>query len=381
MQNSSPTYHQQLTRARYVEDQSTPLLNLFLSLQLIALGGLLLILATITLSSGISKRHPIFINFIVTWIISCASYIFMVGHPIDWEPPYELCLIQASLIYTVPSLNMQNFRVNTDSRLARKFPSFRLQSPDPIVINFEQIMMFFRASFPLPDIHGYGRSWYVWLVLVPYIPAIITFSLSLGIGLKHPETVRRIDSGMYCNMENQYPGKISAILVLVFMLACIILEVLICRDVRRHMSALRNEVFGHLKATLIRVLAFSAFTVVAVIMSIIFFFTDNHGPALNIIIALVPIDAVLVFGTQEDILRSWASSIRSVFDFFRNLLPSKSRSETDILSPTQERMLPRFAFVPVPLKHLTPSYDPSRPHSNSTYESTSDISRMSYVNK
>lgn len=358
MQNSSPTYHQQLTRARYVEDQSTPLLNLFLSLQLIALGGLLLILATITLSSGISKRHPIFINFIVTWIISCASYIFMVGHPIDWEPPYELCLIQASLIYTVPSLTSA--------------------STLTLVLH---IMMFFRASFPLPDIHGYGRSWYVWLVLVPYIPAIITFSLSLGIGLKHPETVRRIDSGMYCNMENQYPGKISAILVLVFMLACIILEVLICRDVRRHMSALRNEVFGHLKATLIRVLAFSAFTVVAVIMSIIFFFTDNHGPALNIIIALVPIDAVLVFGTQEDILRSWASSIRSVFDFFRNLLPSKSRSETDILSPTQERMLPRFAFVPVPLKHLTPSYDPSRPHSNSTYESTSDISRMSYVNK
>ncbi|KAI3621658.1 hypothetical protein WG66_009458 [Moniliophthora roreri] len=316
MQNSSPTYHQQLTRARYVEDQSTPLLNLFLSLQLIALGGLLLILATITLSSGISKRHPIFINFIVTWIISCASYIFMVGHPIDWEPPYELCLIQASLIYTVPSLNMQNFRVNTDSRLARKFPSFRLQSPDPIVINFEQIMMFFRASFPLPDIHGYGRSWYVWLVLVPYIPAIITFSLSLGIGLKHPETVRRIDSGMYCNMENQYPGKISAILVLVFMLACIILEVLICRDVRRHMSALRNEVFGHLKATLIRVLAFSAFTVVAVIMSIIFFFTDNHGPALNIIIALG--NAVFLHSMHYLTLTLWNtrrhSSLMGLFD-------------------------------------------------------------------
>ncbi|KAK7032371.1 hypothetical protein VNI00_013119 [Paramarasmius palmivorus] len=321
-----------------MDNRSTPLLHLFFSLQLIALVGLVLILATVILSGGISRRHPTWINFIIAWIISCTSYILLLGHPLSWNPPYELCLAQAALVYTVPSL-----------AAAATFA---------LILH---ITMFFRASFSLPDSNSRAPYLTFWLVALPYIPAIIMFGYSLGVGLKDPEGVTRLESGMYCHLDNGLPGKLSSALVLVFTSLCILLELYLLWNGGNGLS-----MFGHVKATLIRVLGFSAFVIVAVVLSLIFFFADDHGPALSIIIALVPNAAVLVFGTQDDLLRAWASLFRSIFTFLR---PKRTQTSSDGVS--------------IPLSQPTPSSSPvilnHGPGFSSRTSQVSDTSRTSTI--
>ncbi|KAJ8095512.1 hypothetical protein PM082_023282 [Marasmius tenuissimus] len=145
---------------------STVLLNLFLSLQLISLVGLVLILATVLVSGKTTKRHPIWMNFMICWVVSCVSYSFMVGHSITWVPPHALCFVQAVMIYTVPSLT-------AGATLA-------------LLVH---VLIFFRISFTFPEAaHTRPQPiWYILLITVPHIPALGMFLLSLGIGLKDPE--------------------------------------------------------------------------------------------------------------------------------------------------------------------------------------------------
>ncbi|KAK0192389.1 hypothetical protein F5146DRAFT_1039599 [Armillaria mellea] len=76
----------------------------FYVLQLTGFMGLLIILLTGTFSPTVAKRHVCWLNFIISWIISTISYSLLVGHSMDWEPPHGLCLTQAILVYSVPTL-------------------------------------------------------------------------------------------------------------------------------------------------------------------------------------------------------------------------------------------------------------------------------------
>ncbi|KAG7086857.1 hypothetical protein E1B28_002778 [Marasmius oreades] len=293
--------------------QPAALTDLFFALQLTSLGGFLIILLTVLLSDRVTKRHPIWVNFILSWIISCISYSFMVGHSIDWEPPRELCLTQAILVYTVPSLTAG--------------ATFAL---------LVHVLIFFRVTFTFPEATRPRAIWYILLIFVPYVPALGMLFLSLGIGISDPGTVKILENGMYCNMRNEFPGKLSAIIVTVWMIACVILEVLIFKDLRRNWQAVRDEVFAHMKGTTIRIFVFSVSTIIAACLGVIFFFEDNHGPALNIIIALIPLNAMLVFGSQGDIIRSWISAFRRIGRLFcrRNSDDLSSSSGEGIIGMT-----------------------------------------------
>lgn len=103
--------------------ESRQFLVAFFALQLTGLFTLTIVLLTVALSPNVAKRHICWLNFIFTWMVSGLSYrcvdqsnatlasslyrpchSLLVGRPINWEPPYGLCLTQAVLIYTVPTL-------------------------------------------------------------------------------------------------------------------------------------------------------------------------------------------------------------------------------------------------------------------------------------
>lgn len=120
--------------------------------------------------------------------------------------------------------------------------------------------------------------------MFPYLLGGGMFTLSLTIGLKDQGVVGRSPGEFYCNMTNTLPcvtfflpcvslsnsiliprEKMSAIMVTVIMIICVCLDVYICVVLHRHRSLL---VIGDLQAslaTVIRVLVFSAFSVVGVV--------------------------------------------------------------------------------------------------------------------
>jgi len=136
----------------------------------------------------------------------------------------------------------------------------------------------------------------------------------LTIGLKDKSVVVRSPGEFYCNMTNTLPGRLSAIIVTVIMIICVCLDVYICIVLRRYWHLVSGDLQASL-ATVMRVMVFSAFSVVSVVLGLVFFFTplSRHGPALNIVLSVLPFAAVFVFGTQKDLVRSWKAGFQGCF--------------------------------------------------------------------
>jgi len=66
---------------------------------LAGLVGAVLMLLTAIIWRKIVRRHASWFNFMITWIISCSSYIFLLGEPVGRTPNHILCLSQAALIF------------------------------------------------------------------------------------------------------------------------------------------------------------------------------------------------------------------------------------------------------------------------------------------
>ncbi|KAK7437495.1 hypothetical protein VKT23_018566 [Stygiomarasmius scandens] len=314
------------------ESQTIVVLNVFFAFQLFGLAGLSIILLTAAITRA--WKHPSWINFCVTWIISSISYCLLLGRPLHYVPPHQLCFAQAVLIYTVPTLT-------ASATLSLVLHVFRM-----VKLTGEKE----------------GRILTFSLVAFPYLAAAAMMAVSLVVALGDPTTVRRTQSGLYCNMGNELPGKLSAGVVTIVMLICIVLEVLISRTVKKQWSLLRASAQAaarrsssshnrhsrnsgsaveskgssntsgddlvrgngsesgetgdktNLIALTIKVFVFSLFSVFAVALGIIFTFTPRHAPALNIVLSLMPAAAALVFGAQRDLLFAWASAFHRLRD-------------------------------------------------------------------
>ncbi|GAW04041.1 hypothetical protein LENED_005804 [Lentinula edodes] len=106
---------------------------------------------------------------------------------------------------------------------------------------------------------------------------------ALVFGLIYPDSVRVTGSGMYCNSGLAIPGRISAGVVAVVLVPVVVIEILIIASLRK----------------------FCIFGILALGLSLFFFFTIHHGAALNIVIAFIPVMAVFTFASQKDLLEVW----------------------------------------------------------------------------
>ncbi|KAJ3888374.1 hypothetical protein GG344DRAFT_79827 [Lentinula edodes] len=180
---------------------SSALFILFIVFQLIGLVGSILILFTACISKLFRKRHWSWFSFVFSWIVSCVSYSLLAGAPIDWRPEYPLCLTQAALIYTVPTLYVplsSQLRRDKDTHESAKWIHRTACSSLALVI---QVLVSVRA---LAAIHinptamtsndggntSLHRLWTFLLLSIPYLSGAGMFAMSLVIGLRDRGTVR-----------------------------------------------------------------------------------------------------------------------------------------------------------------------------------------------
>ncbi|GLB38953.1 hypothetical protein LshimejAT787_0601150 [Lyophyllum shimeji] len=272
--------------SRQLEDEehnSPELIKTFISFHLFGLFGMLIVLATVLCSRSIS-RHSTWYSFVISWIISTTSYtlLFWGGNLIGPEPPYILCLMQGILIYSAPPLTAA-------TTLA-------------LVIQIRFLLCSVITSTPskAPRIPGILLTS---LLVVPYLLYVTILIGTLVVGWRDPLIVRRVGSGMYCNFSNRVPGRVSTVLVALIMLPAVVLEVLICTALRRQWALFKSQPDALSMA--LRVVAFTFVGIFAIALSLVFFFTIDRASALNIVISIVPVSAVLIFGTQPDVLRVW----------------------------------------------------------------------------
>ncbi|THU97932.1 hypothetical protein K435DRAFT_838350 [Dendrothele bispora CBS 962.96] len=297
------------------ESQLEPsLVKVFIAFQMVALVGSLL--TFITAFSSSVRRHPTWYNFLASWIISCISYslLFFGGELNEPKPSIGLCMTQASLIYAAPP-----FTAATTLGLVVQiwFTVRNLLSKNPMI----------------------GQSFWTTLILaLPWLLWCGVIAESVGFALSEPSSIRKTGSGMYCNTGIPIPGRVSAVLAALHLIPAVIIEVLIFLSLRKNWAAMKQR--KNTMSMIIRVFGFSVFGVFALALSLFFVFTIHHGADLNIVVATIPVAAVLIFGSQSDLLNVymfWKRKRQAPLALPPTPLPEQSQNdiEKDDFTPSE----------------------------------------------
>jgi len=258
----------------------TMLINVFLTLQMLGLVGSCALVLTTTLSSR-APRNATWQNFFTSWIISTVSYSLLLfsGQVNKPEPSFGVCLAQAGLIYGIPSLTA----ATTFGLIAQ---------------------IWFSVQTLLAKQVKNERIWTIGLLILPYAILFAMVLASWVTGIRNTNFVQVIGSGMYCHLDHSGTlGKVSAAVVALTLLPTLALEISICVALRRNWGTFKR--MKHSLSIILRVIIFTMFGILAITLSGIFVFSDNHGAALNIVFATMPVTAVIVFSTQKDIMGVW----------------------------------------------------------------------------
>ncbi|KAJ3004911.1 hypothetical protein NUW54_g4580 [Trametes sanguinea] len=264
-------------------------LKVFLTFQFSGAIGLLAVLLTALFAPKV-YRHFTWLNFCISWLIYCISYTLLAfsGQQTRPEPPaYPLCLSQAALIYAAPVLvAMSTFSLV----LQLLFTLTNALRPPPKGTQPKELL---RNAF---------------LLVSPYILWLGFIIAILVIGTKDPKDVRRSAGLVYCTIKTGTPGNITAVCVAAILLVMVGLDIYIGAVLYKNWRALRgSDRPGQIPFSLIlRVAIFSFFCVVGIGCAFVFL-SNVSAFAGNTIIALMPLIAFLVFGTQR--VSAWAADI------------------------------------------------------------------------
>ncbi|EIW57153.1 uncharacterized protein TRAVEDRAFT_48204 [Trametes versicolor FP-101664 SS1] len=268
------------------QDQEHVELKIFLAFQFTGAIGLLAVLVTALFAPKV-YRHFTWLNFCITWLIYCISYTLLAFSGQQTRaaaPDFPLCLTQACLIYAAPVL----VSMSTFSLVLQLYFTLRnaLRPPKQATQG------------------NYLRN--AFLLLAPYI-AWLGFAVAiLVVGTKNPHAVQRAGGLVYCTIKTAPPGNVTAICVAVILLVMVGLDIYIGTVLYRNWRALRGSDHpGAIPFSLIvRVSIFSFFCIVGIGCAFVFLSNVSFF-AGNTIIALMPLIAFLVFGTQRDIINVW----------------------------------------------------------------------------
>ncbi|KIO25012.1 polysaccharide lyase family 1 protein [Tulasnella calospora MUT 4182] len=309
-------------------DHRTPNILLAWYWILIVGGQILLpfLLATMILSRNV-RRDPTLVNMIITWIIFTVvlCMLYYSGHQHGAEPPFGLCLAQASLLSGAPvmscaaglALVMQVFlglrnlvqKVSTSGRMTPK-EDRRYQI----------------------DTRWRARAF----VIVPYILLVVFTIASVIIGLRNRSSVTRSRAWLFCSIDGPIVTAVSVVSAL-FSAITLIFEAWIAWIFYRHgtqVASTKTESAFNVRIIL-RVVAFSGYSGFCWLSFIIIGTKWDIVPW--ILTSCVPLVAFVIFGSQKSVLRVWAFWI-----------PRTPREE---LQPTS------------PLTPSPGSYDPNKPFS------------------
>ncbi|CAK5272314.1 unnamed protein product, partial [Mycena citricolor] len=296
----------------------------FFSLELAGLAGAVIMLLTGLIWRQAARRHIVWFNFMFTWMISCASYILLIGQSVDELPNRTICVAQSALIYSVPTLT-------SGSTLA-------------LVIHV-YITLRTLLTVATPDyLFMYRKILTIMLVGVPYVPTAGMFASALVISLRAPpsELSLSYSEGAFCGLTATPLGRISASIVAVMMIAGLVFEAVIFCTLRRVWRTLQAENRASV-SMITRVMAFTLVSIVSIIISMIFLvLPSEHQSGFNVMIATIPVTSVLIFGTQKDVLNAWASIFRKKrahgADTWDTFTPEGSRQIIITLSPLRSKV-------------------------------------------
>ncbi|PPR02457.1 hypothetical protein CVT24_002006 [Panaeolus cyanescens] len=197
--------------------------------------GLPVLLAIVLFSKRV-KRHAIFVNLLLAFIIAGVVYANATTGP---EPNELLCLFQSSLLYGMPGLQVFFRRLELMRQMANKFVFRTSTAALTLVI---QMFLMIRAAFFGEPYHDSDHMLRLWLLLIAPYMAFFTAILSTAIiGVRDPTKVSRNRRFFYCSVENLALTNTLTIYAAIVLFATLVFIVWTCVIVYKRWKALRSQ--------------------------------------------------------------------------------------------------------------------------------------------
>ncbi|KAF5343352.1 hypothetical protein D9758_014170 [Tetrapyrgos nigripes] len=306
-------------------------LSIFLALQLIGLIGSVVVLLTAPFSSV--GRQMTWYNFFISWMVFCTSYLllFFAGQGHNREPPFALCLTQSSLTYAAPpyaaaatlclvvQLYFNVYTSLTGKRIkGERFWNLMVSDALPHFRPFnreEQILILPYVVFSIVMIESLVvRSSPVLLIVVCDIDggwkggtgagrSSFLDGILLQSGDSHTVCVR-LENFLICELKKLPQGKVNCCTCGVIHCSCPGTQ---CY----HLSAAQEMFLGPAHRQSFPNNVHPGYDLFGFRAGLLFFFvvfiqdSVNGLADLDIVLACIPIAAVLIFGTHEDLLQIW----------------------------------------------------------------------------
>ncbi|KAJ3785804.1 hypothetical protein GGU10DRAFT_187571 [Lentinula aff. detonsa] len=256
--------------------------KVFIGLQLSGAIGMAVILFTAIISQKV-KRLATWYMFCASWTISCLSYtlLFFAGQIHLPEPKKSICVTQAALMYSVPTLTASS----TLTLLVHSWYNVHFGLSRP----------------PLES----NRRVITTMLLAPVLLWILLLIGFISLGIKNPSLVHNF--GLYCTFMQLLPAKISSLFVIITTFSTIPVQVSLGLSLFRNIDS-RNTSSTMSTQTVkmvIRVFTFSFLILIGFVEGLIHLVTPYRNTAVDMIMAFLPVSGVLIFGIQKDLFQSW----------------------------------------------------------------------------
>jgi len=257
-------------------------------LQLLALVLLVAMLLPALLSQSVHRMKTWF-NLIVACIIYCTSFLLLLGRQSGQEPPFQLCVFQAGLIYAAPAT------------VAAAGFAFVIE-------------LYLRLSSTLSASEVSGRRITILLFISPIVHLVV-FWVAIFTALSEPaeagssSIVQRDPSGQYCHINSNTPTTVTGVTVVLFIALMIIMEVYTVVYLVRRRSVFRGIRLpsGTFPLPLfIRTVSYTLAGGLGIILVDILMnssaATSGSKYVVTDLMAIIPLSVALVFGSQMDII-------------------------------------------------------------------------------
>ncbi|EIN03936.1 hypothetical protein PUNSTDRAFT_138980 [Punctularia strigosozonata HHB-11173 SS5] len=253
--------------------------TVFLASQLVAGLGMFTTMF-IALFARQVRRPSTWYNFCFGWIVSAVVYTLFLIYDENWwskTPSPTLCVVQASTIYAlVVFCALTNMAYVLEIWITTRLMEM------PAIGTY------------------YGPT--TLLLVAPYVLSTATLVEAFAYAIAHPGSTVLMQ-GLYCANIHRFPTAVSAVVVCVATTLTFVFQLLIGVPLWRRRFQKQSAAMKASTPLFIRFAIFSIFDLIGAVASVMFAL-QQFGAASNSLIAIMPVGAWLVFGTQGDLLQA-----------------------------------------------------------------------------
>ncbi|KAJ7043684.1 hypothetical protein C8F04DRAFT_1072952 [Mycena alexandri] len=236
------------------------------------------------------RRSKLWFAFMGSCLLYCLAFLLLIGQQLGPEPPFGLCMFQASLIHAVPA--------------------FATLTGVCFVVDLYCAMRL--SLLPSNWIPVKRTTFLITLPLVAFFGIVI---ISLVIGFQDHTNVSREPNNMFCHINTGLPTLVSAVLSACSIFVAIGFEISAGIMIYSHSHCTSvSKVYSDKQPTdahiapgmLVRISLFSLLTLLGLVFSAVMMF-HVYQPEVewNLLLPILPTLAAVLFGAQRDIILGW----------------------------------------------------------------------------